>query len=148
MVKWKENWKLRIINFDGRWRPGRLYWGWDVSRPKYFTIYYTRSLQGNMRICQGNLRNSQGIKCARVWEPCWRSLSYSSIGARTVWPALQLVSHIYSIKPACCQNNPAKYLLWMRLHQFQYLSIIKVGRSRNNLFITGNLLIRRHLYIS
>ena len=32
-----------------------------------------------------------------------------------------VVSHIYSIKPNCCQNNPAKSLLWLHLHQFQYL---------------------------
>ena len=41
-----------------------------VRRPKYFTINYTRSLQGNMRICQGNFREFSGKKiCARVWEP-------------------------------------------------------------------------------
>ena len=27
-----------------------------VRRPKYFTMFYTRSLQGNLRICQGILR--------------------------------------------------------------------------------------------
>ena len=34
------------------------YMGCGVRRPKYFTIHYrsTRSLQGNMRICQGILR--------------------------------------------------------------------------------------------
>ena len=30
-------------------------WGWGVRRPKYFAIYYKRSLQGNLRICEGNL---------------------------------------------------------------------------------------------
>ena len=33
------------------------------------------------------------------------------------------VSHIYIIKPTCCQNNPAESFLWMHLHQFQYWSI-------------------------
>ena len=28
---------------------------------------------------------------------------------------------IYIIKPTCCQNNPAESILWMHLHQFQYL---------------------------
>ena len=34
-------------------------------RPKYFTIYYrsTRSLQENMRIYQGNIREFSGINC-------------------------------------------------------------------------------------
>ena len=40
---------------------------WDVMRPKYFTIYDCRSLQGNLKICQGILRENF---CARVWEPC------------------------------------------------------------------------------
>ena len=41
-----------------------------VRRPKYFTMYYTRSLQGNCRICQGNLREFSGKKIwASVWEP-------------------------------------------------------------------------------
>ena len=36
-----------------------------MGRPKYFTIYYrsTRSLQENMRICQGNLREFSGTNC-------------------------------------------------------------------------------------
>ena len=43
---------------------------WGVRRPKYFTINYARSLQGNLRICQGNFREFSGKKnCARVWEP-------------------------------------------------------------------------------
>ena len=43
---------------------------WCVRRPKYFTINYTRSLQGSLRICQGNFREFSGKKiCARVWEP-------------------------------------------------------------------------------
>ena len=42
---------------------------------------------------------------------------------------LQLVSHIYSIKPTCYQNNPAKSLLKMHLHQFQYLSLIALVRG-------------------
>ena len=42
-------------------------------------------------------------------------------GARTVWSVLQLLSHIYSMQSTCCQNNPAKSLLWMRLRHFQYL---------------------------
>ena len=38
--------------------------------------------------------------------------------AGNVWYVLQLISHIYSIKPIFCQNNPAKSLLWMHLHHF------------------------------
>ena len=34
------------------------------------------------------------------------------------------VSHIYIIKPTCCQNNPAESFLLMHLHQFQYLSYL------------------------
>ena len=46
----------------------------------------------------------------------------------TVWFVLHLDSHICSIKPTYCQNNPAKSiffsLCWMHLHQFQYLSVV------------------------
>ena len=56
--------------------------GWGVRRPKYFTIYYRSNNAKNVPIwwrlhapgtSQGILRE----KCARVWEPCWRSISYS-----------------------------------------------------------------------
>ena len=41
---------------------GLAVWGWSVRRPEYFTIYYrsTKPLQGNMRICQGNLKEFSG----------------------------------------------------------------------------------------
>ena len=39
-----------------------------------------------------------------------------------MWSVLQLISYIYRIKPTSCQNNQVKSLLWMHLHQFQYLS--------------------------
>ena len=55
--------KQRIVYFDGKCRAG--YMGMGMRRPKYFTIYYrsTRSLQGSMRICQGNLREFSGKNC-------------------------------------------------------------------------------------
>ena len=34
--------------------------------------------------------------------------------------------HIYSIKPTCSQNNLAKSLLWIHLHQFQYLLFLNL----------------------
>ena len=79
---------------------------------------------------QGILRGENVPECG---EPCWRSLSYSSIGARRVWSVLQLVSHIYTIKPASCQNNPAKSLLWMRLHHFQYLCCIHINVQKSGM---------------
>ena len=39
----------------------------------------------------------------------------------TVWSMLQLVFHLYSIKPTCIENNLVKSFIWMYLHQFQYL---------------------------
>ena len=58
--KWKESQKQRIVDFDGKWRLGWLY-----GEAKYFTIYYrsTMSLQENMRIYQGNLREFSGKNC-------------------------------------------------------------------------------------
>ena len=50
-------------------------------------------------------------------------------GAGTVWSLLQLVSHIYGVKPTFCQNNPAQYLLWMHLHQFQCV-LIPIGSTQ------------------
>ena len=49
----------------------------------------------------------------RIWQ--------EAHGTGTVWSVLPLLSHIYRIKPTCCQYNPAKSLLWMRLQQCQYL---------------------------
>ena len=56
--------KQRIVNFDGKWRPDWINGDGGVRRPNYFAIYYrsTRSLQGNMKICQGNLREFSGKK--------------------------------------------------------------------------------------
>ena len=52
---------------------------WGVRRPKYITINYTWSLQGSLRICQGNFREFSGKKiCARVWEP-WSMKAYRMI---------------------------------------------------------------------
>ena len=47
---------------NGGW-PG--YMGWGVRRPKYFTTDYrsTRSLQRNMRMCQGILREKIVPEC-------------------------------------------------------------------------------------
>ena len=58
--KWKTE-KQRIVDFDGKCRPGLLY-GDGVRMPKYLTIYYssTGSLHENMRICQGNLGEFSG----------------------------------------------------------------------------------------
>ena len=59
--------KQRMDDFDCKWRRGWLY---GVRRPKYFTIYYTRSVQGNLITRQGNLSEFSGKKIwAGVWEP-------------------------------------------------------------------------------
>ena len=52
---------------------------------------YARKLSGN----------SQGKKRARVWKPSSFPL-VPFYGARTALSMLQLVSHIYSIKPNSC----------------------------------------------
>ena len=52
-------------------------------------------------ICQETLREFSGKKCARVWKPSSFPL-LQIYGARTVLSVLQLVSHIYSIKPNSC----------------------------------------------
>ena len=63
IVKWKENRKTEDSWFWWQMEAG--YMGMGVRRPKYFTIYYrsTRSLEENMRICQGNLREFSGKNC-------------------------------------------------------------------------------------
>ena len=39
------------------------------------------------------------------------------------------VSHIYIIKPTFCQNNPTESLLWMHLHQFQCLLLLRCNQD-------------------
>ena len=116
--------KQRIVNFDGKWRPGWLF-GDGVWGPRRLNILpYIIDLLGPFREIWEYARklsgNSQEKKCARVWKPSSFPL-VPFYGARTVLSVLQLVSHIYSIKPNSCWNNPAKSFLWMHLHQFQYL---------------------------
>ena len=53
-----------------------------------------------------------------AWTPLTQLQFY---GAGTVWFVLQLVSRMYSIKPTCCQNIPPKSVIWMHLHEYQYL---------------------------
>ena len=67
-----------------RLRPGRLYgdgmWEGPGSRPKYLPYIILgpfREIWEYVREISGNYR---WTKCAGVWEPCYRSLWYSSTG--------------------------------------------------------------------
>ena len=101
---------------------GMVIWVWGVRRPKYLTIYYksTRSLQGNMRICQGNFREFSGKKSCQSSGILLALPLVQLYGAGTVWSVLQLVSHIYStwwrhqmeafsaLLAICAGNSPHK----------------------------------------
>ena len=70
-----------------------------------------------------------GMPCQRDIILCWDPYiqiffgNIHNIVATTVTNStgVEHVSHVYIIKPACCQDNPTESFLWMHLHQFQYL---------------------------
>ena len=108
--------KRRTVNFDGkrrpRWLSGDGVWGGHNILP-YMTLGPFREISGNSQ--NKKMRQSMGTLLL------FPLVEY--YGSGTMWSLLQLVFHIYNIKPTCSQNNPAKSLLWVRLHQFQYLAV-------------------------
>ena len=73
--------------------------------------------------CRGTLLPEQLI--SRYFSAIYITLSQQLWQTVLVEP----VSHIYFIKPTCCQNNPTESILWMHLHQFQYLSLLDIWHS-------------------
>ena len=59
--------KQRIDYFDSKWSPVWLYGVWGRRN----ILPYTRSLQGNLRICHGNVREFSGKK----WDHCVGTLT-------------------------------------------------------------------------
>ena len=52
LINERETEKQRIVNFDGKWRPGWLYGDQGVRRPNYFTIYYRSTRFSMKKLCQ------------------------------------------------------------------------------------------------
>ena len=112
--------KQRIVDFDGKCRPGLLY-GDGVRMPKYLTIYYrsTGSLHENMRICQGNLGELSGKNCPTsiainqlAVKITRRSLSFGCIciNSSTCKPLTTSTSLVSCL--SLFQEDIRKYLWW------------------------------------
>ena len=123
IVKWKENWKNNgqlILMLNG-WLYGDGVWGGQNILP-YMIIDPFREIWEYIREISGD---SQGKKMCQSMGSQLAFPLVQFYGTGTVWSVLQSESHIYSNKTTCCQNNPAKSLVWMPLHQFQYLYRLK-----------------------
>ena len=140
--KMKGKMKTKDNYFYGKWRPGWQY-GDGVRGGQNILLYI---ILGPFREIWEYIREILGNSQGKMFQSVGAILASPLVqfhGAVTVWSVLQLVSHIYSIKPTCCQNNPAKSLLWTHLHQFQYLLfwkwlVLQRNRHTNRCYMYTN----------